>query len=434
LARLGLLNAPYRTARRRKPTLWIYDEGPKEETRRHNARIEMPTRFCEILFEFCRSIKNESRHGRTGLTIAASIFALSLKIFWSTGYDTLVDLLRKNRFFRLLAYNFPSGTPSIQTLCGRFGRAGEDPAALDTQLNRLITASAWPGRELDHGLLVDSDQIPTVMCANSRDRKFGGPPPAFRGKTLMVKRHLAVGVVSNLVGAVNTTLDYGLGSNDGLHLPSLARRAVEGLPKVVYVAADQQYSHRRNYRETGQLGLDLFIPEKANEHRMSDDDPWPEPARRLTALQREDRERFEATFRRRSKVEGTPSATKRHNGHLRLRARQNDPDPVYPPGLRFNEHDQLNQAVSKLEEDVIEAILIAAQTAVGGARRNEALATIFVHNIRNLTTLEHLHDQRVDFDDPDFAFRGIRIVSEDEIKVNVSTAARRPSEGNYKPA
>jgi hypothetical protein len=427
LRQLGRLSGPYAWARRRKPPLWLFEQGPSEETRRRNARRELDERVPQILFALCKAVEQPRRRGRKGLPKGATIYALCRKLYWNVGYETLVARLAKDPYFLQLAPNFRKKPPCIQTFCARFAQIGEQRDAIDSTMDAMITRCFAYGRELDDGFLMDADHIPTIPCDNSRDRKFGGPLASFRKKRVMVKRHLLLGQISNLVGATNVTLDYGLGSNDSIHLPTLARRAALVAPNASYLTADQQYTNHRNYRETENLGLELYIPEKLNEDRLNDEDPWPPSARRITKIEREDPRAFKGKSRRRSKIEGVPSSMKRRNDHLRLKARKNDPQPVYPE-LPLDNEGRLTASVSRLSEELIEALIVAAQIAVGGRRRNESLATVVLHDVVNLVTLEHLFDQRVNFDDPQFAFHGIRLVSEGDLKVLVKKANTRPSD------
>lgn len=111
---------------------------------------------------------------------------------------------------------------------------------------------------------------------------------------------------------------------------------------------------------------------------------------------------------------------------MRLKARKDDPKPEYPSDLNFVEGDDPDIAISRLDEELISAILSAARVAVGRARLNEVLATILVGNLCRAVTLEYLFNQRVNFDDPDFAFDGIRTVRETDISVDVKARESRP--------
>jgi hypothetical protein len=416
MRQLGLIAKPYSLARRRKPTLWLYEHGYSEASRRSNARKEQLARGRQIIAELCdRHINPPPRVGRTGVPLKAVAYALRMKVFLNIGYDTLLGLLKGDRVFGHFALNWFDDAPSVQTLCNRFGPGTPGAPQLETYLDTLITITASPGREIETLLRIDSDQIPTIMCDNSRDRKFAGPRPVYRSGNEMGKRQLAVGYVTKLVAAARITLNHGIGSGDGPQAPALTKRSQRAMPRIKQVAADRSYGLKANFKRCEGMKVDLYVPERANERRIDAKKAWPQSAQRLAQLQHDHPELFHEVTRKRSDVEGTFSSMKRRNPHLRLRARHNDRQPVYPAHLHFNDDDELDEKISGLDEDTIDAILFAATTAVGTARLNEALATILVSNVRHLVTLEHLFDQRVDFSNPEFAFTNVRLVQESNL-------------------
>ncbi len=419
---LGVTQGPYSTAKRRPRTIWLCGEPPCEETRRRNARLDVPERVPDIMAALCEGhTKPIQTHGKIGLPLEAVIYALAMKVFLNCSYERLLNALCKDmRFFRL-APAWYGRAPSLQTLCTRFA----DERVADN-ISHMIALSAMPGKKIDRTILVDSDQMPSMPSANSRNRKFGNPLPAWRPICTMIKRHFGVGDVTGLIGGVDVTLDTGLGSGDGPHLPGVVQRSRQALSDAKNVAADKAYSIRRNFARTEEMALQLYVPEKLNEKRLTAEKPWPESAQRVTLLQREQLELFAEIFRYRSKVEGVPSSSKRRYPFIRLRARKSDPVPIYPKGLTFINGDEIDQAISTLDETVIAAILAAATTAVGCARLNEALMTMLLENIHKLVTLEHLFNKRVDFADRDFSFDGIRLVSESELQVKINPHVPRP--------
>ncbi|MGA8576046.1 MAG: hypothetical protein WB609_10275 [Candidatus Cybelea sp.] len=417
---LGISCGPYSLARRRPATRWLFDSDPSEETRRCHARIEAFTRIPAMLAELCdRHIPIPKRSGRTGLSARAAIYSLGIKVFSNCSYAALLGRIATDVNFGAIAPNWFDNVPTIQTLCRRFG-----DEALSSFIEFLIAATARPARKLDRTVIIDSDSIPTVMSANSRNQKFGGPPPTWRAVAAMVKRHFAVGDVTGLVGAVDITLNEGLGSGDGPHFLTVAQKARMIFKNAENFAGDRAYSLRRNFTEAERLRFDLYVPEKANERRLDARKPWPELARRMTRLQRENPRRYNEVSRYRSKSEFVPSSSKRRYPYLRLRPRKTDAAPQYPAGLSFGKDDDYDQAISNLDAVTIAAIMTAAQTAVGSARLNEASMTILLENLYRLVTLENLFDQRVDFGNPGFAFDGVRLVSESDLQVKVNEHKR----------
>jgi hypothetical protein len=420
-ATLGMGGGPYSSARRRPPTRWLFESGPAEETRRCNARVEAVTRVPVMLAELCRlHVPLPKRSGRTGLSARAAVYSLGIKVFANCSYARLLGTIGREDNFLALASNWQEHTPTVQTFCRRFG-----DEELGAYIERMIAATARPGAKLDRTLIIDSDNIPTIMSANSRNDKFGGVPPTWRTVATMVKRHFGFGDVTGLTGATDITLDEGLGSGDGPHFGSIARKARAIFEEAKNAAGDKAYSLRRNFTDAEGLGFDLYVPERANEKRLSARKPWPKGAQRMARLQRDDPRRFHQVYRMRSKGESLPSSSKRRYPFLRLRSRRTDPIPQYPLGLSFaKDENDYDLAISKLDQVTIAAIMAAAQTAVGCARLNEALMTILLENLYRLVTLEHLFNQRVEFNDPNFAFEGVRLVCETDVQVKVNESTR----------
>jgi hypothetical protein len=362
------------------------------------------------------------RSERIGLSSRAAVYSLAIKVFSNCSYAALLTALEKDEHFFELAPNWDGNIPGMQTFCRRFG-----DEMLSEYIEAMIFATARLGAELDQMMIIDSDSIPTVPSGNSRNQKFGPPTPAWRAIATMVKRHFLIGDVTGLVGAIDVTLDVGLGSGDGPHLVSLISKARNIFREATKVLADSAYSQRRNFAEAERLDLELFVPERANEKRLTARKPWPESARRIARLQRDDPERVRRVYRKRSKVEFVPSSSKRRYPYLRLRARKTDRVPQYPNGLKFaKDENDYDHAISKFDEVTIAAIMAAAQDATGCARLNETLMTMLLENLHRLVTLEHLFNQEVDFENRKFAFSGIKLVSESggyEIKVH---EAKRP--------
>ncbi len=342
--KLGILSGPYSTARRRKPTIWIFSSGFKEATRRSNAYKEMPRRVPQLAYEFCRRFVTPPRSaGRTGIPLAAVCFALLMKVFINRDYDGMVHTLAHDetvsKFWRLLAPNFADELPETGTFSKRFGNENLTPYMYD-----IIPAQGKMGRKIDYMNLIDSDQHPKIPTMNSCTLKFGGPPPAWRKVAEMVKRHFGIGNVSNLIVALDVTLDTGIGSSDGCHLPSMARQMLEAQGRPFPSAADQAYSGKRNFRELQKMGFEaLYIPEKANEQRLTARNEWCELAKKMAAFEKDREHEYKSNQRNRSKAENYPSRSKHYYPMGRLRARKGDPKPDYPKDLKLTDDGKLDE-------------------------------------------------------------------------------------------
>jgi hypothetical protein len=405
----GIDTTPYSTVRRRPRTKWLYPIGqPVQSTREAKARAEFPTLVPQMLAELCRfSVvqpvrvpKTHGKSGAIGMPLAVAAYCLLLKIFNNWNYDQLRAALDADiETIQRLGWK-KSNPPCIRALVTAMVKPG-----LVEAVAAMLPLTAMPGRLFESIVMVDSDDLPTVQVANSRDRKFGVEPPSYRKPREMVRRHFAMGAVLGLIPAADVTLSIGAGSADAAHLPGLAARTKAVYPNFEFVPADRAYGSKRNYLECEEIGVDLLVRAKQNEERENPRNGWSESAVRLARLEREHRGEFHEKYRYRSKGEGVPSRLKGANPRARLRRRVADPVVCYPPEAadvmadqgspkNIREEREANRTqrnrMSELPTPVIEAILEAATKAVGPARLAEAWATMVIANVKRLVALEHL--------------------------------------------
>lgn len=384
---------PYDGRRRRPLTKTLYSDGPTEDTRRAKARALEPTRVPELSYEVCyeftaqpkRSTTHPMNRGATGAPYSLRAYALLRKVYGNLSYEQLgARMAEDGVFWDRFDYCKPT-VPSRKTFIQWFG----DPL-LTPVLERLFVETTQPTRRFDTMVVGDSHDIPTRMVDNSRDRKFGPKPAKYRnpGREL-VRQHFVVGKVSGIIYGADTTLRNGLGTNDGIHLPSVLRQTAERTEGVAKAAFDGAYGARSNFAIAESLGMQLYVREKQGENRT--DPSWPKMARELAELERTKPAEYAEVYRFRSKAEGTPSRLKARNPYIRLRRRKGDPIPAFPDGIE-------DKQIASLPPEVQSALFDAATKSVGIARLNESLAILIVANLRTLNVMERLYDQRVVFD------------------------------------
>jgi hypothetical protein len=93
---------------------------------------------------------------------------------------------------------------------------------------------------------------------------------------------------------------------------------------------------------------------------------------------------------RRSRVEGSPSRSKRLNRQRKLRRRCTDPMVDLP-------ESRDDGKLTDLSQEALQAIIDDQARAVGVARLNEGYAVYVVDNLHELVMLEELCDDRVRF-------------------------------------
>lgn len=84
----------------------------------------------------------------------------------------------------------------------------------------------------------------------------------------MMKRHFAVGDVTGLIGAVEITLNEGLGSGDGPHFVTISKKARAIFEAALNFTGDQAYSLRRNFERAQELNFDLYLREKPTKNAL----------------------------------------------------------------------------------------------------------------------------------------------------------------------
>jgi len=362
---------PYDGRRRRLLTATLYTDGPTEDTRRAKARVAEPVRVPELAAGLCseytdaphRLQTHRANRGANGAPYAARAYALLMKVFGNMSYEQLGHRMAHDwSMCEVLGYN-KADSPTKSTFIRWFG----DPL-LTGVLTPLFVATTLSTKRFDSMVVGDSHDIPTRMVDNSRDRKFGPKPAAYRNPNReLVRQHFAVGKVSGIIYAADTTLRTGPGSNDAVHLPSLLEQTKENAETVSTAAFDKAYGSHGNFAEAERLGVRLFVREKQGENRA--DSSWPATARELAELERTKPADYAEVYRFRSKAEGTPSRIKARNPYVRLRRRKGDPVPQFPA-------DAGGDGFSNLAPDVRSAILDAATMSVGVARLNESLAIL----------------------------------------------------------
>ena len=160
-----------------------------------------------------------------------------------------------------------------------------DDPGLTGQLQSLIEESASPLAQAETCFAVDG----LVLGLGSEAPRGWG-----------VQCHLACGVNTGIVVAVEVGGVEAVGSR---RLPALLRTVMESFPEAGEVYADRAYLAKAGFEAAAELGIDLYIPFKANS-KSSDSgrrqcQAWDE----ALDLYRHDHEEFQSHYRQHSVVE-----------------------------------------------------------------------------------------------------------------------------------
>jgi len=401
--------APYSTARRRPPTIIIYEKNElAEHTRRQHAYRKWPTRVPEIFEELCLMVgepplpkTNENGEGAPPVPLKVGLYALLTKVEFRLTYAELSAWLLKDPAIRRLGWfrSNPLSVSKLHELCG--------DKRLLTELKKMIKATADTGREIETAAIIDASGLPNSVAANYLDEKYGKRRKRKGGKYL--KPHWAQGRVTNLISYIDLTLDYGVGSGDAPHLSRVLRATKAVWPRLQHTLADAIYGNKGNSDKAEASRVMLFTREKSNEDRAK----WKNQGSEIAAMQHGDetKKEFQDIMRSRSRGETPPARVKGRQSFQRLRRRTSDKIPVFP------EKPPGDEALCDLPDEELDAILEMAADAVGIAQANEAHAMIVAANSREITMLEELHDHHMSFV-AHTAFHPMRIVHEEEMRAS----------------
>jgi hypothetical protein len=394
--------APYSNASRRDCIRYIYAEGRKvENTRRENAFIDMPTRVPEIFRALCSRIaRSFPRVGRPAIPLAVFAYALLMKCYRRCTYAELSALLHRDPNVEVLGWK--QSTPiCVNSLSTRLA-----DSRLVNEWFEMIRREARTVRLIETEAAVDSSGLTLVQVANYNEEKHGGAPRS-RKRRPYLKIHWLVGIITNIISAVDLSLHMGLGSGDAPHLRGLHRVAKAVWQLLRRSTADKIYGTPGNCRAIEAMKIILITRAKRNEQR-DDVEKWGKQAGEVAALERDDEVAFQNAYRFRNKSETAPRRYKGRNPHQRLRRRKADIDRGPAPFMGSDD------TLCDLSDERLQEVIDWAFAGVGTAQANEALAAVVVENVRAIVTLEHLHDDWVDFR-TDFAFEPIRTVTEEEL-------------------
>lgn len=128
---------------------------------------------------------------------------------------------------------------------------------LTAPLRELVLQSAMPLRAVETRFAVDSSGFGTSKFERWYDEKYG----VERSKHAWVKTHIAVGVQTGIVTAVDVT---DRDANDSPFLRPLMKATAAGGFKVEEVVGDKAYLSAENVEEVARLGGTAFIAPKVS--------------------------------------------------------------------------------------------------------------------------------------------------------------------------
>ncbi len=203
--------------------------------------------FMSLLADLCAGVPQaEYTFGRPRLPMADMVYTAALKVysgFSARRFDSDVREAHRKGYI--------DTAPSFSSV----NRYIADPA-LAPIITALIEESAAPLAAVESHIAFDSSGFSTCRFDRWFDHKWGKA----KSKRHWLKAHIAVGVMTNIVAAVEVTPSN---ANDSPMLPVLLERTARrfGIDKV---SADKAYLSDANLRHIEEIGAVPCIPFKSN--------------------------------------------------------------------------------------------------------------------------------------------------------------------------
>ena len=212
------------------------------------AQSSEKSTFLKLLAELCSGIPQpESRRGRPRLPLRDMVFSATPKVY--SGFSA-------RRFSSDVADAHTKGFISSQPSFNSVNRYLADPE-LTPLFKLLIEQGAAPLSAVETQIAVDSSGFSTCRFDQWSAHKWGGR----KASRIFLKAHIAVGVQTNCVTAIEVTPST---TADSPMLSGLLDSTAERFGGVTEVSADRAYLSDANLRHIVSLGAYPYIPFKRN--------------------------------------------------------------------------------------------------------------------------------------------------------------------------
>jgi len=275
--------APPRAKRKTYKQDWPLYNAAQVNERRH---------FLALLADLCATIKEPpAKEGRPPIPLRDGLFSAIYKVF---------SMVSARRFSGSLEeacqQGYISRVPHFNSVLNVF-----DNPAVFAILTNLVERSALPLVEVETDFAFDSSGFSSSKFDRWFDIKYGG----FKAKAVWVKAHIATGVKTNVVTAIEI-LDKDAG--DSPQLPALVKTTDKGFT-IKEASADKAYASEENFQTLADCNATGYIPFKSN--ATGGVGGLFAKAFHYFCLNREE---FLGHYHKRSNVESTFSAVKRKFG------------------------------------------------------------------------------------------------------------------------
>lgn len=249
------------------------------------AQTQEKETFLRLLADLCAGVQEpEQPFGRPRLPLRDMLFCAAFKVYSTLSGRRFASDLRDAQ-----AKGYIAKAPHFNSVFNTFER--EDLAPL---LQHLITVTSLPLAAIEQDFAVDSTGLTTTRFVRWFDAKYGEE----MSKHAWVKLHLACGVKTNIVTAVEVTDLHGA---DSPYLPMLVANTARSFT-MREVSADKGYSAKNNLAWIAKVGATPYIPFKeGTTGGLGKMTLW----KRLYHFYEFQRDEFLARYHQRSNVETT---------------------------------------------------------------------------------------------------------------------------------
>jgi len=254
--------------------------------------------FLQLLHELCQTIPLETppKTGRPPISFRDLVFSAGLKLYSNySGRKVISDLVYAK------GAGYIKSIPHYNTITDFL-----NCSATYDLLQKLLTISAMPLKELEDSFPIDSSGFGSYQYERWMRVRFGNPNK--RGWRNYVKGHIVIGTRTNIVCGCDVA--YGNESD-----VSKAPKIIEDVGanfKMKEFSADKAYSAKRIYEILEQFDTMPFIPYKNNVKRVDGPKTWI----RMFSFFKNNNELFMKHYHKRSNVETVFSMVKMRLGEF----------------------------------------------------------------------------------------------------------------------
>ena len=210
-----------------------------------HAQIHQKELFMQLLGDVTSSIPQpEHTFGRPKLPLADMVFASALKVFSTFSLRRFTSDMKMAQEQGLI-----EKAPYYTTVA----RYMENPE-LTPIIKDLITITSLALASVENDFTIDSSGFGTSRFVKWFDHKYGKD----KDVRTWIKAHLACGVKTNIVTAIELTMTN---EHDSKFLPELVTQTAQNFT-VKEVSGDKAYSSRANLELINELGAVPYIPFK----------------------------------------------------------------------------------------------------------------------------------------------------------------------------